>query len=397
MRILDFRFPICHALCHGCGRAGCLARPHPCLPRGARISRRFAAAYPWHRSGTFLCLLALFALGGCKTEKPAQQTDAGAGDANVIEKTVERGPVRMTVRISPKAPRLSDLMDMDITVEAEGGVEVKPPVFGKAVGDFLIRDYSEKDAPAPVNTPPAQGGEGGAGGRRFHYQLEPAHSGKHLIHSVAVEFIDRRPGKEGKSEPVLLESEPLEIMVTSELGDQVPSLADLAPMHGPEPLPPSPLWIWGLSLSALGLVSAGALLWYRRCHKTAAELEARKSPEEIANAEMRALLAQNLHGRGEFKEFYVGLTGIVRRYIEATTGVRAPEQTTEEFLRDVREREVFPRERAAQFGQFLEAADLVKYAAQEPGARQVEEAIARAQEFVGLPSAFTPMKVTGDG
>jgi hypothetical protein len=84
----------------------------------------------------------------------------------------------------------------------------------------------------------------------------------------------------------------------------------------------------------------------------------------------------------------VRLTGIVRRYIEATTGIRAPELTTEEFLRSIRERRVFPTERASQFAQFLEAADMVKYAAQQPGTRQVEEAIARAQEFVGLPSAL---------
>ena len=362
MRILDLRFSICDWL--------------------PRCARRAAA-------GALLCLLALFAFSGCKAGKKAQQSDGGAADANVIEKSVERGPVRMTVRISPKEPRLSDLLDMEIAVEAESGVEVKPPVFGKAVGDFLVRDYSEKDAPAVTEKT----------ARRFHYQLEPVHSGKHLIRSVAIEYTDRRPGKdgkEGKGEPALLESEPLEIVVTSELGDKVPSLADLAPMHAPVPLPPSPFWRWVFLLLGLGAALAGALLWYRRCHKAAAEQEMRKSPEELAHAAMRALLAQNLHGKGEFKEFYVGLTGIVRRYIEATTGVRAPEQTTEEFLRDVREREVFPRERAAQFGQFLEAADLVKYAAQEPGARQVEEAIAKAQEFVGLPSAFTPMQVASE-
>ncbi|MGD0088777.1 MAG: hypothetical protein ABSE73_02550 [Planctomycetota bacterium] len=323
-------------------------------------------------------VLMLSVLAGCKSQKPAQQPDGGAAAANTVEKSVERGPVRMTVRVSPKEPRLSDLLDLEIVVEAEAGVEVRPPVFGKAVGDFLVRDYRAKDAPAA----------GEKTVRNFHYQLEPRSSGKHLIRSVGIEFSDHRPGKEGKGEPVLLETEPLEILVTSELGDKTPSLADLAPMHSPVPLPPSPFWFWVLGLSGLGAALAGAALWYRRHRKSAAEGEAKKTPEETAHAEMRALLARNLHGKGEFKEFYVGLTGIVRRYIEATTGIRAPEQTTEEFLRDVRAREVFPRERAAQFGQFLEAADLVKYAAMQPGTRQVEEAIARAQEFVGLPSAF---------
>jgi hypothetical protein len=34
---------------------------------------------------------------------------------------------------------------------------------------------------------------------------------------------------------------------------------------------------------------------------------------------------------------------------------------------------------------------MVKYAAMQPGLRQIEEAIARAQEFVGLPSALRPL------
>jgi hypothetical protein len=53
-------------------------------------------------------------------------------------------------------------------------------------------------------------------------------------------------------------------------------------------------------------------------------------------------LAENLPARGAFKEFYLRLTGIVRQYIEGTTGIRAPEQTTEEFLRDVRSSNTFP-------------------------------------------------------
>ncbi len=78
------------------------------------------------------------------------------------------------------------------------------------------------------------------------------------------------------------------------------------------------------------------------------------------------MLAENLPARGLVKEFYLRLTGIVRQYVEDTTGIRAPEQTTEEFLRDMRSRAVFPPERSARLAEFLEAADLVKYAGQQP-------------------------------
>ena len=106
---------------------------------------------------------------------------------------------------------------------------------------------------------------------------------------------------------------------------------------------------------------------------------ARKSPEEIAQEALDSLLAENLPARGLIKEFYLRLTGIVRQYVEDTTGIRAPEQTTEEFLRDMRSRQAFPPERSVRLAEFLEAADLIKYAGQQPQEGQIEEAISRAQ------------------
>ena len=98
----------------------------------------------------------------------------------------------------------------------------------------------------------------------------------------------------------------------------------------------------------------------------------RQTPEEIAQAALAILLAENLPGRGLIKEFYLRLTGIVRQYVEDTTGIRAPEQTTEEFLRDMRSHAAFPPERSVRLAEFLEAADLVKYAGQQPEQGQIE-------------------------
>ena len=85
-----------------------------------------------------------------------------------------------------------------------------------------------------------------------------------------------------------------------------------------------------------------------------------------------------------FKDFYLRLTGIVRNYIEGITSLRAPEQTTEEFLREMGQKEVFSKEQSAGLKEFLEAADMVKYAAQRPDASQVESSIHRAKEFIDM-------------
>ena len=288
--------------------------------------------------------------------------------------------MKLAVRVWPREPRLSDLVEMDVTVEAQPEVEIKPPAFGQAVGDFLIRDYSER--------PPAAGS---GNVRRFHYQLEPAHAGKHLIRSVSIEFVDRRANSEAKAQPVLIETEPLEVKVTSEFGGAAPSLANLEPMVAPQSVPRVSGMAWAIGAVVAGVLAiAAAVVVMRRRKRRPIEVPPGGGPEEIAREALAALLAENLPGAGLYKEFYLRLTGIVRQYVEDTTGIRAPEQTTEEFLRDMRSRQAFPPERGMRLAEFLEAADLIKYAGQQPGEGQTEEAIARAQEFVGLEPAPGP-------
>lgn len=114
-----------------------------------------------------------------------------------------------------------------------------------------------------------------------------------------------------------------------------------------------------------------------------------KSPGEIAQEALTALLARELPAQGLFQEFYLSLTAIVRTYIEGTTGVRAPEQTTEEFLRAMRMRSLFAVEQGVKLQDFLEAADMVKYAGQQPTEAQIEQSIARAREFVLMKTVAT--------
>ena len=343
---------------------------------GRRLRRR------WGISAAVVCLMCGMALiAGCGVK---DSKDKAESSSDAIERTAEKGPVKLFVRVWPSKPRLSDLVEMDVRVESQPDVEIKPPSFGQAVGDFLIRDYIER--------PPVTG----AGSlRHFHYQLEPAHAGKHLIRSVSIEFVDRRPNSERTGQPALVETDPLELDVTSELGDQTPRLADLQPMLPPRPVPRTFALGW-LVVTGLGVLLAILCFAVLRRRKRRSTEPRRPTAEEVAQAALALLLAENLPGRGLVKEFYLRLTGIVRQYVEDTTGIRAPEQTTEEFLRDMRSRAVFPPERSVQLAEFLEAADLVKYAGQQPEESQLDHAIARAHEFVNLkPSPVSVMAVAG--
>ena len=328
----------------------------------ARCARN--TAFAWAFCGTFL-------FHGCGARRDNEAASASQS-ANAIERSAEKGPVKLFVRVWPREPRLSDLVEMDVNVQSQPGVEIKPPAFGQAVGDFLIRDYSERPPEA-----------GGGNARRFHYQLEPAHAGKHLIRSVSVEFVDKRPNSEGRGEPALIETDPLEVNVTSELGNDAPSLANLESMLPPKQVPQTSAIGWVVAAGAASLLAILGALALRRRKRRPIERR-RQTPEEIAQAALALLLTENLPTRGLVKAFYLRLTSIVRQYVEDTTGIRAPEQTTEEFLRDMRSRAVFPPDRSARLAEFLEAADLIKYAGQQPAEGQIDLSIARAHEFVNL-------------
>ena len=86
------------------------------------------------------------------------------------------------------------------------------------------------------------------------------------------------------------------------------------------------------------------------------------TPRERALRELEALLARGLPGRDRFKDYYVELTMVVRRYVERRYAIRAPKLTTEEFLSAARGNPAFPGPSVAPLGAFLEAADLVKFA-----------------------------------
>jgi hypothetical protein len=344
----------------------------PLCPRNSPT--RLSLGWCWRTAAFVGALGGMFLFAGCG----AMRRNEGAspsGSVNTIERSTEKGPVKLSVRVWPREPRLSDLVEMDVSVESQPGVEIKPPAFGQAVGDFLVRDYSER----PTET-------GKTNLRHFHYQLEPVHAGKHLIRSVSIEFVDKRPNSERRGEPSLIETDALQVNVTSELGAEAPSLANLEPMLPPRPVPQTTSIGWLFAAGLAGVVVIFAV-WALRRRKRRPIEPRRQTPEEVARAALERLLAEDLPGRGLVKEFYLRLTGIVRQYVEDTTGIRAPEQTTEEFLRDMRSRAAFPPERSVRLAEFLEAADLIKYAGQQPGEGQIDMAIARAREFVNLKSA----------
>jgi hypothetical protein len=69
---------------------------------------------------------------------------------------------------------------------------------------------------------------------------------------------------------------------------------------------------------------------------------------------------------GDPRAFAIAVSDAVRVYLEERFTLRAPERTTEEFLRDLQKTSALTPQQKASLAAFLEQCDLVKFARFEP-------------------------------
>jgi hypothetical protein len=147
------------------------------------------------------------------------------------------------------------------------------------------------------------------------------------------------------------------------------------------PLDLLPFWIGGGVVLALLLCAAVAILLWRRRPKSVAP-PPRIPAHLMALAELRKLGGENLIEKGEIKTFYQRLSDILRRYIENRFGLRAPEETTEEFLESLRYNETLNRNYRALLEAFLNECDLVKFAEYTPQTQDIQRAFDSCKSFI---------------
>jgi len=312
------------------------------------------------------------ALSGCSKGTPPAGPAAGeaSGEGAPLTTEVDRGPVRVRVAFSPASPRLSDLPTLTLDVLADPAVAVGEIPFGDRIPGFLVRDF-DRELPRK---------EGGRVLRRTVYTLEPVSSGTFVLDPIRVTFRDNRPTGDGKEHSI--ETDPLKVTVQTVVAEEVVSLELLHPAARPVALPPPPATIASWALPSGGLVLLVLLILFLRRLRRRPSRELRLSPFERAMHALEELAASGKGLSGEAKMFYLELTGIVRRFLEDVTGIRAAEQTTEEFLAAIRRHPSFDGEWRRDLGEFLEAADLVKFAGQIPDGEALRNSLERARQFL---------------
>jgi len=168
------------------------------------------------------------------------------------------------------------------------------------------------------------------------------------------------------------------LTVVSTLADAGPEIeAPSAPLQAPLRLG---WWLLG-AVVLVGLLAGLCWLWPARRAATQPMAVALPCHVKAQRAFLR-LRSLPRTTPAEIGFYYVELSQVLRVYLEERFGLRAPERTTEEFLRDLEGGDQLAREHRAELQQFLGCCDLVKFAAQVPSEAEQANVLAIAESFV---------------
>lgn len=144
---------------------------------------------------------------------------------------------------------------------------------------------------------------------------------------------------------------------------------DIRALKGPVDLPLD--WTTYLWIAILVLIAAASVVWNRfirnLCRRLFARYFAKPAPRPVpphvrARQRLQAALSHISDPRG----FCFEVSETLRVYLEERFNLRAPEQTTEEFLVELQTSYALSAEQKKSLADFLQSCDLVKFARFEP-------------------------------
>ncbi|TWT40885.1 hypothetical protein RAS1_35700 [Phycisphaerae bacterium RAS1] len=345
--------------------------PPNLLPSSPGLSR----SGPVRSSLSAVSALALLIFAACRDATPPALP--GVSD------TAERGPLKLVVRAEPTELWVGDSFTVTVEMKTPEEFEVELPGSAELSG-LTVREMQTPD-PRPLP-------EGGKLWRRT-FRVDTFVSGTLEIPPLVVKY-RRNAAASQPAESNEIAAGTLKVEVRSALTtqDSVQAPRDITATLLPPPRRWT-WWEWSLLGGALLAAVAAALLLVRWLRLRALRPPPPILPEVWAMRCLKELEAAGLVERGEARDYYYRLTEIVRAYVERKFALAAPEKTTEEFLTLIsRDRGRLPYE-ADKLRAFLEACDMVKYAALQPRREDADAALQTARAFVNATAAAAERQV----
>lgn len=159
---------------------------------------------------------------------------------------------------------------------------------------------------------------------------------------------------------------------------------DIRPLKGPVYIKDG-IAFWPFIALLLLVISGVLLFFYFKRRKLTSQIDVAlsKPPHEIAIEELKDLLDMKLIEKDLVKEYYIRLSDIIRKFIEARFKIFALDRTTWELYREMRLKKI-ERKRVDGIRDFLEDCDLVKFAKYIPSRQEIEALHSNAKDIVDI-------------
>jgi hypothetical protein len=293
--------------------------------------------------------------------------------------------VEVRLQVNPEQATVGDPIRFDFDITVPPGDQVQFPQVSGQLGDFVILEsYQGPSVPdpgassgvshqAPVSSQPGQ-----ALHHRARIIAAVYKTGEYTFPPITWTLTEQSGGKASLSTPTR------KVRIQSVLTGKEESLKDLKKQAEiPEPV----RWLLWLGIALL-LVILGIVSWWlwqrRRRPSMAFPSNPHLDPLQLAESELRDLLARGLLERGLVKQFYVIFSDTLKKMLQAGYGVQTYEKTTAEIISELQ----MDQQRRVQADEFrrvetlLTACDLVKFARSMPSKADNDTAIKSAFEVL---------------
>ena len=313
-----------------------------------------------------LCICSVLPAGCADKDEQSKSTEFE------IDKDFQRGPLTVHVRISKPSVTIAETIMLQLQASIQEDYEVKMPKIDPVLQSFGFLDFHDLGDRLDENNNLV---------KTYNYKLEPLLSGNFTIPTLLFEFIKTAAEEPDQQETYKIETEPIDIEVTSLLGEDLAELviADIADVV----ILPKKASLWPFVLIGLIILIAVIIVFVRLLRKRTAELiRIFKPAHQIAYQRLAKLIAAKLTDQGRNKEFYQRISDILRHYIEDRFNLRAPERTTEEFLFELGGSDILSGGDKDSLAEFLRHCDLVKFAKHQPTTEQIQKTFDLVKHFI---------------
>jgi len=273
---------------------------------------------------------------------------------------------QLKTSIDATSVTIGDVVTVKLSVRHPETLKIAFPAVGTTLGEWTVR--SSKHLPSSKlpdgNTEDS-----------LELQLAAYKTGDLEIPALNVESV------KASGERKALTSEPIKVAVQSVLTGKQDTLKDLKAQAELAADYKPFFFLLAALASAVYLVYRLVRFLKNRKRAPVPKAERIRSADEVAREAIDRLLARELVEQGLFKQFYLELSEIIKRFLGSQLGVHSLERTTEEFSRDLRAVSV-PSAQYRMIREFLEDCDLVKFAKYRPGVEEVEQIITRSRSMI---------------